>query len=947
MNLKEGDLEGGDLKEDSLNKQSLEKESLKEQSFEERDLKENYFKKGLSKKEAEENLKKYGSNEIKDSKKFSIIKILLRQIKSNFVIYLLVFATIISFFVGKDLTAYVILGVILLVIFTGFIQEYKAEKAISALKKMITPHSLVVRDGIEQDILSKEIVPKDIIILHTGERVPADCVIIEEKDLVINESILTGESQEVKKLRMENWDSFKEIKDENILFMGSFIVNGKCKARVIKTGMNTRFGKIAGMISKSEKELPLQKKVNKISKYMAIAGLSMAIIIGLIMILREQSLNKDVIMAVLITVIAVAVSSFPEGFPVVLITSLASGSYQMAKRNAIVNRMSIIETLGETTIICSDKTGTITKGEMTVKEIFTNNKNYEVAGTGYDSNGKFNLNGKEIDIKKEPNLNLIFNASVLCNESKIFREENDYDSTDFHVTGMPTEAALLIMAAKAGIFKEKIGYSVLDEIPFSSERKMMSVLINQKDEKKVYVKGALEILLKKCTHIQKKYGVFRIQEKDKNKILEEGKRMTSKSLRIISFAYREGKDIKNKEDMESNLIFLGFVGIEDPPREEIREAIETCRKAGIKVKMVTGDNKETALSIAKQIELDDGKVLEGEELDKITDKDLIKIVKDVVVFARVRPEHKLRIVKALKERGEIVTMTGDGVNDSPALKEAHIGVAMGRNGTDVSRSVADLTLKDDNFATIVDAIKEGRKIFSNIQKFSTYQISVNFSQVMLIFLAIVLGMPLPLIAIQILFMNLFSDELTALTLAFNPYSKDIMDTKPRRKSEIITKPLFIMLIVAGIVMSVGSLLIFYYTHNILNKPEETARTITFVAMVLFGITNAYNFRSFRKPTIGRSLLVNKPLLYASVFAIIGTAVIVYSPLNSAFEAVPIPFIYWIITFLISLSVVILFDFLKYLNNKKQIWSEDLQELNLKSNKNKMNMNQTIRMIRDL
>lgn len=876
---------------------------------------------GLSESEARTKLGKHGHNEVEDKGKTSIPKILFRQIKSNFMIYILTVATIISFFVGKDLTAYVIIAVIFIVISVGFIQEYKAEKAIEALKKMITPHSIVIRGGREKKIPSRNIVPGDILVLKSGEKVPADCVVINEKELLLNESVLTGESKEVPKSAAKNLEKYK---DENALFMGSFVVSGKCQAKVVKTGMDTKFGKIAGMISKSEKELPLQKKVNRIIKYLAIAGGSMAILTGIIMLLHEPTINEEVIIAVLMLVIAVAVASFPEGFPVVLITSLASGAYQMANKNAIVNRMSIIETLGETTVICSDKTGTITRGEMTAKELFTGHRKYEIEGVGYNSKGGFKLDDKKINPKKEHNLDLILKASVLCNEAKIQKTHG----SNFKVLGAPTEAALLVMAAKGGLTKEKMKYSVLDEIPFSSEKKMMAVLVEEGKEKNVYVKGALEVLLKKCSFVQKNDKTVRLTKKDKDELLKMYKDMTSRALRTISLAYKKGK--KN-EKMDSKLVFLGLVGIEDPPRKEIEKSLRFCSEAGIKVKMITGDNKETAMAIADQIKLEKGDVLEGKDLDKISDKKLVKVVQNTVVFARVDPKHKSRIVKALRKSGEIVTVTGDGVNDAPALKDSHIGVAMGKAGTDVSRSVADLTLKDDNFATIVDAIEEGRNIFRNIQKFANYQISVNFSQVSLIFLAVLIGMPLPLIALQILFMNLFSDELTALTLAFNPHSKDLMEDEPRKKSKIVSAPSLMLLAIAGLIMAVGSLLVFYYTHTILEKPEELARTMTFVTMVFFGITNAYNFRSFRSLTLNRSPFTNKYLVYASIIAILGTLAIVYIPFfNLAFETVPISPAFWGIAALMSLSVIVFFDLVKYINHKKHLWSEDLQELNLKA-----------------
>jgi P-type Ca2+ transporter type 2C len=892
---------------------------------------------GLKQEEAEKILKRVGPNELKEINKISPLKIILNQIKKNSIIYLLVFAMILSFLVKKNLTAYTILLVIFVVVFVGFLQEYKAEKAIHALKEMIVSVSVVIRNGREQEISTKELVPGDIIILRNGEKIPADCIILEEKELYVNESVLTGESKEVKKHSTKNENDYE---DENLLFTGSFIVGGKSIAKVISTGMNTRFGKIAGMISTAEKELPLQKKVNRIAKYMAIAGGSFSLLTGLIMLIKTPGINMEIVVDALMIVIAVSVASFPEGFPVVLITSLASGSYRMAQKNAIVNRMSIIETLGETTVICSDKTGTITRGEMTVKEIHTSSRKYRVSGVGYAGSGEFFSQDKKVNIEKEESLKTLIKTAVLCNDSSISRTG---EGDSYHFIGNPTESSLLIMGVKANIFKEEISSIRREEIPFSSERKMMTILSKEGKDNFVYSKGAFEILIEKCKYVKKENGIFKLLERDKKRLFELNKEMTLNSMRVMAFAYKEANSSDLKENLEKELIFLGLVGMEDPPRKGVKEAIDICKKAGIKVKMITGDNKETAISIAKQIGLERGSVIEGKQIDLMTDSQLFKVVHNAVVFARVKPEHKIRIVRALKKRGEIVTMTGDGVNDAPALKEAHIGVAMGKNGTDVSRSAADLTLKDDNFSTIVDAITEGRTIFTNIQKFTTYQISINFSQVALIFFAILFGLPLPLVAIQILFMNLFSDELVALTLAFNPYSKDVMSSEPRKKSSIITKPLFIMMAVSGMIMSLGSLLVFYFVLS-LGKSLIAARTITFMTMVFFGIANAFNFRSFRKLTLTRSPLTNKPLLLASIFTIVSTIFIIYSPLNKILGTTLISVKYLLIGFLVSLSVIFIFDFIKYLNEKKHFWSEDMQSLR-DGNKSEINSNLVLEKIK--
>ncbi len=873
--------------------------------------------KGLSKKEAKELLAKYGHNEIREISKISLYKILLRQIRGNFVIYLLLVAMLISFFVGKNITAYTILAVILISVFTGFIQEYRAENAIKSLKEMIMPVSRVIREGKEQEVPSDELVPGDILILRTGEKIPADCLLVEEKDLSLNEAILTGESAEVKKIIPKNSKDFNE---NNIIFMGSFVINGRCVARVIHTGMNTRFGKIAGMISTAEKELPLQKKVNRIAAYMVVISITISILTGVFMLLTSSQIDKAFLINVLIIVLALSVSAFPEGFPVVLIATLASGAHAMAKRNAIVNRMSIIETLGETTVICADKTGTITEGEMTVKKLFVDNSLIEITGGGYEAEGEFLENSKPINPRNNNILNTLLKASILCNDSQIERTGED---EEYNIIGNPTEASLLILAAKAGLFREDIKFVRKEEIPFSSGRKLMTVLCEEGREKFVYTKGAVEILLSKCAFIQEKNGIFKLTKRTRERLLKINKDLTTKSFRTLAIAYKK-VDSLNKDSFEDALVFLGLVAIEDPPRVEVKEAIRLCLNAGIKVKMITGDHKETAAAIASQIGLR-GKIMEGAEIDQITDEEFSAVVNNITIFARVRPEHKLRIVKALKENGEIVTMTGDGVNDAPALKEAHIGIAMGKNGTDVSRSVADLTIKDDNFSTIISAIKEGRTIFSNIRKFVAYQLACISAELAILFLGILiaplLGWEIPvLLALQILFMNLVTDNLPAIALGFNPSSNDIMSDSPRKKSNILNKRLIWLLIITGAIITALVLGSYFITYNIFKESTITARTVALSTLIFLEIAAAFNFRSFRKGVLTRSLLVNKPLFYLSIASLIATFLIIYTGLNKIFEVVPLSLSLWIIPLIASILLIFLFDMIKIINNKKRLFS---------------------------
>lgn len=857
---------------------------------------------GLSQVEAERALKQYGYNEIQDMLTVSPIKIFLRQIKSNYIIFLLLFAMGLSFYIEKTVTAYTILAVIFIVVIVGFIMEYKAETAIKSLKKMITQMSTVIRYSTEHSIPSREIVPGDIIILRTGDKIPADCVILEAKELRVNESTLTGESKEISKTAAPNEHNYEQ---SHQLFMGTFIVNGRASAKVLHTGMNTEFGKIANMISGAEKEITLQNKINKIVKVMAINAVIFALVTGTLMIVKNSPITSDVLADILIVIIALSVSAFPEGYPVVLVTTLAAGARSMAAKNAIVNRMSIIETLGETTIVCTDKTGTLTKGEMTVKKICSEDRIIDVSGTGYELTGDFFEGKKKVPVQTNSHINFMLKAAVLCNDARIEKSEEGYKTY-----GSPTEIALLILAGKAGVFKDDIQCERMEEIPFNSHTKIMSVLVEERGKHEVYAKGAPEILLNKCSFYRKGNKNIKLTAKIRKKIIAQNKKLTAASLRSLGLAYKPS----DKHPLDHNLIFLGLVAMEDPPRTEAKDAIHLCQKSGIAVKMLTGDNKDTATAIAKEVGLE-GKVVEGIDLDHFSDKELCQKVKEITIFARVRPEHKLRIVRALKENGEIVSMTGDGVNDAPALKEAHIGIAMGKTGTDVSREVADLVLKDDNFATIVHAVTEGRTIFKNIQKVSVYQISITLAQLFFIFISILFNMPLPLIALQILFINILSDELTAIMLGFNPPSFDVMEVKPRKSSSLIDKSLLIIMLFTTLIMTILAVATYVTMLYVFNVPVDIARTTAFVTIVLFGILNAFTFRSFRYPVFKLPFAANKYIVYAGMISLIFTLIIVYTDLNSIFSVIPIEWTYWLIAGSIALLAVTIFDVIKVLNRK--------------------------------
>lgn len=865
--------------------------------------------KGLTHVQADALLRTHGANEIRDVGRVSAIGILFRQIRGNIVLYLLFVAMLLSFFVEKPITAYALLGIISLVIVIGFVQEYRAETSIQALRSMITQVSVVIRDGKTVTVPSRELVPGDIVLLRTGERVPADALILEANELRVNESVLTGESADLPKFAARDGDG----EDKHYVFMGTFVVSGRAVVRVTQTGMSSRFGAIARLISSEQKELPLQRKVNVLARYAIVVALFFAAATGIAYTFRAGAFTPSIFVDALIIMIALAVSAFPESFPVVLITTLSAGTHRMASQNAIVNRMSVIETLGETTVICSDKTGTLTKGEMTVKYVLVDGRILEVSGTGYTPDGEFRYEGAAYAVPRDKVLELLCKGSVACNDATLERKN---DAT-YSVVGSATEAALLVMAAKAGFNRDTLTLFRHAEIPFSSERKLMSVLSSFGKTSYIFTKGAPEYVLKQCTKIQRKDGSFSLTSSERKRLEESVHSFSARGYRTIALAYKpsSGKSIDEK-----GLIFVGLVALEDPPRPEVMEALRDCMRAGITVKMITGDHKETALAIASQIGLK-GPLLTGAHLDALSDVALAQCVTETVIFARVRPEHKLRIVNALKSRGEVVTMTGDGVNDAPALKAAHVGVAMGISGTDVSRSVADITLKDDNFATIVKAVREGRTIFNNMRKFVTYQFSCTFAEIMIIFLGILAGLPLPLVAIQILFMNMVTSDFPAITLGLNPSSNDVMEHKPRRKEALLLSDHRKMIVIGGLLMGIGVLLVFSYALYVAQKDVVFARTAALITLISCELLGAFNFRSFRKYTLARSPFVNHYLVIASVISLLATFAILYTPLNVFFETAPLPWQWWLIALIPAIVLVIAFDVLKLLNARYCFWKD--------------------------
>jgi len=784
---------------------------------------------GLSSRQAQKNLEKYGYNELKKEKKASKLKLFFSQFNS-FIIYILLAATIISAVLGEWIDAAVIFMIIILNGVFGFIQENKAEKAIEALKRLASLKATVIRDGKTMKINSKDLVPGDVIILETGAKIPADARIIEAVNLKTLESSLTGESVPVRK---EN--KVMKVKTQladriNMVFSGTVVTNGRGRAVVTGTGMDTQIGKIAGLIQSAKTEMtPLQKKLKSLGKMLGILVIIICFIVFGVGVLRGGE-----ILEMFLASVSLAVAAIPEGLPAVITISLAIGVQKMVGKHALMRKLPSVETLGSTTIICTDKTGTLTKNEMTVRKVFVDNKIIKISGTGYIPEGKLSENPKN---------NLVFEIGALCNDAKLFFEKHRWD-----VSGDPTEACLITAAKKAGV---KTDYLInkhprIDEIQFDSKRKRMTTMHKFGNKKLAYVKGGPDVLLGLCTKIIINNKIRKITAADKKRILKINEEFSSEALRVLAFAYRDVTrlgSLKDHKKIEKDLIFVGLQGMIDPPRHEVRNAISKCRTAGIRVVMITGDYKGTAMAIAKELGIE-GRAVEGSELDKIN---LEKEIDSIGICARVNPEHKMKIVNVLQAKGHVVAMTGDGVNDAPALKSADLGIAMGITGTDVAKEASAMILTDDNFSSIVEAVEEGRGIDDNIKKFVNYLLSSNMGEVLVIFIAMLIGFQfggkiiIPLTAVQILWMNLVTDGLPALALGVDPIAKGIMQRPPRKSNaHIISKNMVWSIFLTGAMLCFFTLILF---HKGLSSGPAKAQTMAFSALVVFQIIRVYMVRS--------------------------------------------------------------------------------------------------------
>lgn len=833
---------------------------------------------GLTEREAAQRLKADGLNVLAGKKGSSALKIFLGQFKDTMVIILLA-ATALSWVMGETTEALAIVLIVALNALLGFVQEFRTEKTLEALKEMAAPRAHVIRGGKEQSVPAAEVVRGDLVLLHAGDRVPADGLIVSARGVSLDEALLTGESVPVDKGEQEQ------------VFMGTVVTRGEAKAVVTGTGMQTEMGKIAGLLQNiDDEETPLQKRLGRLGKIIGIGCLGICAVVTLTGIIRGEN-----ILDMLITGISLAVAAVPEGLPAIVTISLALGVRRMLQKNALIRRLPAVETLGCATVICSDKTGTLTENKMTVLEAVTCDKSFQVTGSGTEPAGKFYHLGEEVSLNEVPELREALTAAAVCNHARVLPKGKDRKLFSFgkrtpgwKTEGEPTEAALALCAAKGGIgygLSELWG-EVIDEAPFDSERKRMSVLTLENGKYTLYIKGAPDVLLNRCTRVRTKGGAVALTPKIKRKILGENEKMAREALRVIAVAVREiSERPKDLSEAEKELTFVGLFGMMDPPRKEAKGAVRKCLTAGIRPVMITGDHPLTAEAIAEKIGIPKGEVLTGADLDKMSDEALLERVTEVSVFARVTPLHKLRVVRAFKARGHVVAMTGDGVNDAPAVKEADIGVAMGKSGTDVTKEAAAMVLLDDNFSTLVTAVEEGRVIYRNIRKFIRYLLSCNIGEVLTMFLGMLLGFPMVLLPIQILWVNFVTDGLPAIALGLEPADKDVMRERPRAKNGIFSDGLGGLIVFRGILIGLCTLAAFQW---ILTRTGDLSRgrTAAFLTLVLTQLIHVFECKSEKKSILHMNLGNNKALIGAVCFSFLMImAAIYFPPLQPVFGTV--------------------------------------------------------------
>jgi Ca2+-transporting ATPase len=847
---------------------------------------------GLQEKEAKKRLAKVGNNQLSEGKKVSLLSLFFNQFQ-DFMVLILLVATLISGLLGEYVDAIAILSIIVLNSILGFVQEVKAERSLSALKKLSAPMAKVYRDGEWIRIDAALLVPGDVVSLASGDRIPADIRWIESTGLMVEESALTGESLPVEKtIEPLNQSDLTLADYHNMSFMGTMVVKGSGTGIVVHTGMHTEMGRIAHLIQSTEQNVtPLQRRLEQLGKILIVVALFLTALVVVTGVMHGHDLYKMFLAGV-----SLAVAAIPEGLPAIVTIALALGVQRMIKRQAIVRKLPSVETLGCASVICSDKTGTLTENKMTVTHVYTNLQ-------------LISLDKESDSLKKHnPMLQRLLQIAVLCNNASLVQK-----GKKITYEGDPTEGALLVMGAQGGITRENVAgsWNKIKEHPFDSERKMMSVVVEDpKKNRKLFVKGAPDVLIRDCTHIYQNGRVEPITAKLRQQLLEQNEHLASNALRNLAFAFRELSgtiEHKTEKQLEKNLIFVGLVGIIDPPRKEVKQAIKLCRRAGIRTVMITGDHQATAEAIAIQlgIKRPNGLTVTGRDIYNMDDHTFLKEVENIDVYARVSPEHKLKIVSALQQKGHVVAMTGDGVNDAPAIKAADIGIAMGKTGTDVSKEASSLILANDNFATIVSAIEEGRHIYDNIQKFISYLLASNVGEILVMFFAMLMGLPLPLIPIQILWVNLVTDGLPAMALGVDPAEEDTMSRAPRNgKESIFARRVGWKIITRGLLIGSCSLMAFWVTYHE-GGQLELAQTVAFSTLVFSQLIYVFDCRSMGT-IFERNPFTNWTLCWAvliSVFLLV--VVIYYPPLQPIFHTVPLQMHEWVLVIVTSTLPVIL------------------------------------------
>lgn len=832
---------------------------------------------GLSTAEAEKRYQEYGPNRLKEKKGRAPVALFFDQFR-DFIIWVLIGAALVSGLLKEWVDTLVILGIVLLNAVLGFIQEFKAEKSLTALKKLFSPTTRVIRNKQHLLISSVEVVPGDVVELESGDYVPADSrVVWHTSNFSVQEASLTGESHPVMKTKVALKEKDIPLADRaNMVYMGTSVVAGKAKVVVIDTGMQTELGKIADMLQDIRHETtPLQKKLEEFSRLIVRCCF---LLVGMVFLL--EYLRGGRMIDVFLTAVSLAVAAIPEGLPAVVTIVLALSVQRMIKRNVLIRKLPSVETLGCATVICSDKTGTLTKNEMTVQKIFTANRVFTVTGVGYEPKGEFLLDGKQVEVDRYPQLQKLLRVAVLCNGAQLIR-----DGQGYRIVGDPTEAGLLTAGAKAGIWKEEEEnrFAFVDEIPFDSERKKMTIIRNNREHLIAFVKGAPEGLLEDCRFIENNGTVDIMTQEDRQKILRVNSEFANQAMRVLAVAYHDmgpSSTSYKAEAAEDDLVFLGLVAMIDPPRPEAKESVAKCKQAGIKTIMITGDHKNTAVSIGRELGIyhEDSLALTGEELDALSEETLLNKVKQISVYARVSSEHKLRVVRAWRRNGEVVAMTGDGVNDAPAVKEADIGVAMGITGTDVTKEVSDMVITDDNFTSIVSAVEEGRGIYDNIKKFVHYLLSCNTGEILVMFVSALAGLPVPLLPIHILWVNLVTDGLPALALGVEPIESNVMSRPPRKPDEpVVSKKRFFIILFQGVFLSLCSLLVFILILFVEKAGICRARTAVFLVLSCSQLFHSLNCRSMTRSVFELGIFSNIKLVFAIIGSFLLQVAVIYLP----------------------------------------------------------------------